>query len=447
MRTFLFTTALLCGGAVSPALSATLVGRAVLPADTFSPGPTSGQFIFSAVRPAPYQDRQPVQGFSAIIPGPAPGTWIVMQDNGFGSQANSADIVLRIYGVEPDWRTGQVHPVDIRTGERLASFDSRSFVALSDPNRQLRSPLQADLTNYYNRPENPPVDASIRGQRLLTGADFDIESVRLDHRGRFWFSDEFGPFLFKTDAQGRVLGAEIGIPGVFAPQNPFRGDIPANLPTSGGLEGLAISPDGKTLYPMLEKPVSGDPSQHLRIYAFDVDTETFTDGYWLYPLTGGDAIGELTAIDANRFLVIERDSRQGAAALFKQIFQIDLRDYNLVDGNKVLRKSLLVDLLAINDPEDLDADGSSLFRFPYVTIEAVAVVDPFHIVVVNDNNYPFSTGRQAGVPDSNEFILLRLDQPLVAVPEPAIGFALLGLGAVALGLRKRQGWSRQMAHA
>ncbi|MCS6855101.1 MAG: esterase-like activity of phytase family protein, partial [Elioraea sp.] len=34
----------------------------------------------------------------------------------------------------------------------------------------------------------------------MTGADFDIESVRIDHRGRFWFSDEFGPFLLKTDA-------------------------------------------------------------------------------------------------------------------------------------------------------------------------------------------------------------------------------------------------------
>jgi len=32
--------------------------------------------------------------------------------------------------------------------------------------------------------------------------------------------------------------------------------------------------------------------------------------------------------------------------------------------------------------------------------------------VLNDNNYPFSSGRVAGQPDPNEFIILRLDRPL-----------------------------------
>lgn len=183
--------------------------------------------------------------------------------------------------------------------------------------------------------------------------------------------------------------------------------------------------------------VAGDPANTLRLYAFDVDSETFAPGYLLYPLTGGAAIGDLTAIDDHRFLVIERDNRQGPTARFKQIFEIDLREFDEIDGNRVLRKSLLVDLLDIRDPRDLDGDGSTTFRFPFVTIESVAIVDPFHIVVVNDNNYPFSTGRRAGVPDDNEFILLRLDRPLVDVPEPAIGLALLGLGTLGFGLRRR----------
>ncbi len=257
--------------------------------------------------------------------------------------------------------------------------------------------------------------------------------------GRFWFSDEFGPFLFKTDANGVVLGPEIGIPGVFAPQNPFRGDTPPNLRSSGGLEGLAISPDGKTLYPLLEGVVAGDPANTLRLYAFDVDSETFAPGYWLYPLTGGVAIGDLTAIDDNRFLVIERDNRRGPAAQVKQIFSIDRREFDEVDGQRILRKSLLVDLLDIRDPLDLDGDGSTAFRFPFSAIEAVAIVDPFHLVVANDNNYPFNATRRAGVPDNTEFILLRVDRPLVDVPEPAMGLALLGLGALGLsvGLRRR----------
>lgn len=436
MRALLLATAVAVS--IKAASAATLVGYAVLPADSFSPGPTSGQFIGPANgRVPPFADRQPVQGVSAIIAGPTRDSWIVMQDNGFGAQGNSADVVLRLYGVKPEWSTGRVHPVDIRTGAVLPDFGPRSVIELSDPNRLLRSPLQADLARYYGRADAPPVDPAIKAGRLLTGADFDIESVRVDHRGRFWFSDEFGPFLLKTDANGVVLGPEIAIPGVFAPQNPFRGDTPANLRSSGGLEGLAISPDGRTLYPLLEGVVAGDPSNKLRLYAFDVDSESFAPGFLLYPLTGGAAIGDLTAIDDHRFLVIERDNGQGPTARFKQIFAIDLREFDEIDGNRILRKSLVVDLLDIRDPRDLDGDGSNVFRFPFVTIEAVAIVDPFHIVVVNDNNYPFSAGRRAGVPDDNEFILLRLDRPLVEVPEPAMGLALVGLGALGLGLRRR----------
>lgn len=41
-----------------------LAGRAVLPADTFAPGPTSGQYIQGANGVSvPFRKRQPVQGF------------------------------------------------------------------------------------------------------------------------------------------------------------------------------------------------------------------------------------------------------------------------------------------------------------------------------------------------------------------------------------------------
>lgn len=46
-----------------------LQGRAVLPADTFAAGPTSGQFINGGAngRAAPFLNKQPVQGFSAVL--------------------------------------------------------------------------------------------------------------------------------------------------------------------------------------------------------------------------------------------------------------------------------------------------------------------------------------------------------------------------------------------
>ena len=43
-----------------------------------------------------------------------------------------------------------------------------------------------------------------------------------------------------------------------------------------------------------------------------------------------------------------------------------------------------------------------------MTIEDVDPVDDRHIIVANDNNLPFSTGREIGTTDNNEFILLEV---------------------------------------
>jgi hypothetical protein len=66
--------------------------------------------------------------------------------------------------------------------------------------------------------------ALFRPDRLLTGADFDLESVRRAKDGSFWFGEEFGPFLLHTDATGEVLEAPVPLPGVQSPQNPFLPD-------------------------------------------------------------------------------------------------------------------------------------------------------------------------------------------------------------------------------
>ena len=52
--------------------------------------------------------------------------------------------------------------------------------------------------------------------------------------------------------------------------------------------------------------------------------------------------------------------------------------------------------------------------FPFFTIENVDVVDADHIIVGNDNNLPFSSGRQLGTADDNEMILLRVGELLRA---------------------------------
>ena len=48
------------------------------------------------------------------------------------------------------------------------------------------------------------------------------------------------------------------------------------------------------------------------------------------------------------------------------------------------------------------------FVFPFETIEGVDIVDDSHIVVENDNNFPYSSSREPNKTDDNEFILLEV---------------------------------------
>src|SRR5262249_407770 len=182
------------------------------------------------------------------------------------------------------------------------------------------------------------------------------------------------------------------------------------LGSSRGFEGMALNPDGTKLYTLLEGTVTGDPAKTLRINVFDLKTKKFTNEQYRYPLDPqGTNIGDMTAVNDHQFLVLERDPGEGAAAKFKKVFLIDL---NQVDAQGRLVKTQLVDLLNIADPNNLGGTGTGKFTFPYVTIEGVQVLDPWTIVVTNDNNYPFSAGRTPGQPDANETILIGLSQPL-----------------------------------
>ncbi len=400
--------------AVAQTPEATLEGRAVLPADTFAPGPPSGSGLDAdevvGGREPPFEG-QPVGGVSAVVDAGG-GEYLVMADNGFGTKGNSADFLLRLYRVRPDFGDG---------GVRV-----RSYIQLRDPDDR----IPFEITN-----ENT-------AERFLTGADFDIESVRQDFRGDLWFGDEFGPFLLHTDAYGRVLEAPIPLEGVRSPENPSLGSgEEPNLPSSKGFEGMAASPDGAFLYPMLEGALGPDPEQRRRtIFEFDVASGRYTGARWEYRAERPENyVGELVALDENRFLVVESDDRQGREARFKKIFVVDLR-YTGEDG--FLLKEEEVDLLSIRDParisepaRDGDVGLSDPFSFPFRTVESVLPLGDGSLLVLNDNNYPSDAGRNPERPDDTEAIVIRpfalpaTGGPLIPVPAVLLAgvFVLLAL--------------------
>ncbi|WP_290598598.1 phytase [Anabaena sp. AL93] len=203
-------------------------------------------------------------------------------------------------------------------------------------------------------------------------------------------------------------------PEYFAPNQPYYGDlVTANLNRSQGFEGMAFSPDRQTLYPMLEGTVVGDPAGSVRIYKFDVASESYQGLVGRYQLAStSNAIGDFTPINNNEFLIIERDNNQGTTAAFKKIFKVD---FSKIDANGFVSKEEVADLLNIQDAKDLNGDGKTTYNMPFQTIEDVLVIDSKTILVANDNNYPFSIGRPPGI-DNNEMVVLELDKPLALDP-------------------------------
>jgi glycerophosphoryl diester phosphodiesterase len=226
-----------------------------------------------------------------------------------------------------------------------------------------------------------------------------------------------------TDFTGTAVTAKntLATALVRSPQNPSvlsaspaPGQIgQANLGGSRGFEGMATNPAKTKFYPLLEGAVAGDPSNSLRLYEFDPAMKKFTQMLGFYRVeTPGNSIGDMTVINDNEFLVIERDSTQGDAAKLKKIYKIDLTKK---DATGFFAKEEVVDLLNIADPNNLAGFGP-IFKFPFVTIEDVLVLDANTIMVLNDNNYPGTGGRGPNVKDNNEVLWLKLDKPLKLDP-------------------------------
>ena len=422
---------------------ATLVGHAIMPAESFVAAPAdapadmkvSGKYTTGKRVEAlgtvmgksferetgvklPFQG-QPRQGHSGIKT-MADGTFWIITDNGLGSKANSMDSMLYLNHYRIDWATGQWQPL--------------ATIFLHDPDKKVPFRIVHEGTE----------------KRYLSGSDFDIEGFQFigDH---IWIGDEFGPYVLKTDKTGKVLavfdtladGKPVRSPEhwqVASPAAPGLTYSNVNLRRSKGYEGFAASKDGKFIYGLLEGPIFDadkkdwervDGKEAARILEFDVAAEKWTGRFWLYPFeANGYAIGDFNMIDASTGLIIERDNGEGTAdkacaagvrgtdcfpdiAKFKRVYKIEMNDANV---GKAIRKIAYIDLMKIQDPAKKARKplNDGVLTFPFWTIENVDVVDDKHIIVGNDNNLPVSSSRLPNVADDNELVLLEVEALLKA---------------------------------
>jgi hypothetical protein len=262
-------------------------------------------------------------------------------------------------------------------------------------------------------------------------ARFDTEGIRVSAHGESVFiSDEYGPYVYQFD---RWFGARLRsytLPEKFyvPNQHPVGNDeITGNTigrTANKGMEGLAITPDGRTLVGIMQNALlqdAGAAPNLLRIVAINVANGTTHE--YAYLLTTGSGVSEILAINDHEFLVDERDGRgrEGASdgssndARVKQLFKIDLagaHDVSNEDGataaTHAVSKTLFLDLVA-----QLTGNGIAANRIP-AKIEGIAFgpdvrVDHhtrLHTLwISNDNDFLLQTADVPPVDNPNQFFV------------------------------------------
>jgi len=244
-------------------------------------------------------------------------------------------------------------------------------------------------------------------------ARLDPESIRVSNDGRSVFvSDEYGPYIHEFDrATGKrlrsiALTANLAITHLSAQGAVEIATNTVGRVTNKGMEGLAITPDGKMLVGAMQANLEQDKKKSLRLVT--VDLKSGVTHEYAYQLTDGSGVSEIVAVNDHQFLVDERDgSGLGDTPLLtdvaskagvKKLYLIDLAgatDVTAIAGPNAdlsayaVSKTLFLDIVAT-----LTASGINSYFIPS-KIEGVAFgsdvtiggVTKHTLYIANDNDF------------------------------------------------------------
>jgi hypothetical protein len=241
----------------------------------------------------------------------------------------------------------------------IGQFELKSGKAELVKKITLKGPKSLGGVNYSGRPPHDTseqiynLDQSVEQYVQKDPYGYDPEGLVALPDGTFWVSDEYGPYLTHFDRSGYEIGRLT--PYTSSPDNASHkivGYLPKELKNrvvNKGMEGLTVTPDGKTLVGVMQSalqqpdlaPGAASKVAPTRIVA--IDLKTYRTKQYLYlltdPGTTKSANSEITALSDTRMLVDERDGNLEPFA-FKQFFEVDLSGATDVTGLTLDGKSV-----------------------------------------------------------------------------------------------------------
>jgi hypothetical protein len=292
------------------------------------------------------------------------------------------------------------------------------------------------VTGMPNMQERDETPYDYSGERILTfnPNGLDTEGLVRTRAGDFWVVEEYGPSLLKITGDGKVLKRYmpkgVGLKGTDYEVVEALPSIFAKRKINRGFEGIAISPDEKTLYLALQSPLlnpdkkTGDRSRQTRFLAFDIGSEKVTAEY-VYRFDDSKEfdpahnapdemkVSSVVAIAPGTLLVVERTD------WIAKIYRVEITAEANVFGTRWDDPGSSPALEALNDASDgykplaktLVLDLSRLQSVPE-KIEGLAVLDETTIAVSNDNDFDIgdfdAQGNNVGKNTKNRVLFIKL---------------------------------------
>jgi len=255
------------------------------------------------------------------------------------------------------------------------------------------------------------------------GLAFDPEGIVVNpHNGNLLVSDEYGPSVREFNRQGQLLRT-FTTPANLVPRNTGTGAYYGNddgtnnagKRTNRGMEGLAISPDGKFAFGMLQSAMldeGGGNGSVNRIVKYDMATGTAVAqyAYEMKRAGQGQGISALVAINDHEFFVLERNNRGvGVGATFatadKEVFRIDLNGATDVSNIDLDSGAAYTKVVKSVQVLDLDANtlaalgGKSPEKWEGLAIGPKLANGSYLMLAGTDNDYSVTQNAQGAQRD------------------------------------------------